>query len=193
MKISKTKLFFMIYTSLSAVLAVPLYAQDSTTPEVFDCTQPEPPAPRCPASLSSACAAAWEPTLRYREFCGTGAPVPPPEQTLEDPQATPDGTVNLLFDLIREERWSELSVLCDPRGENDGDTRSLCALEEDESSRAEAVEYLSASRVTGPAEISETFESTMALVPIVIGPEGHQRDERMNLVRRDGRWFLLSF
>lgn len=103
-------------------------------------------------------------------------------------QSTPSGTVQILFDAASSKDFAALGNLCDPKGENDGDTRSICALATDDADAEEFVEYFSKGKISGDAVI----EGNKAEVPFLFGPDG-KREETMRLVQRDGKWYLSAF
>jgi Tfp pilus assembly protein PilF len=106
------------------------------------------------------------------------------------PAASPESVVQIIFDAAQSGDWSLLGGLCDPRGENDGDTQMICDLATDETNRAEFAEAFAKGKVAGNAQISP--DGTQAQVPFVFGADG-DRQETMELVNRDGRWYLLGF
>jgi len=83
---------------------------------------------------------------------------------------------------------SDLSGLCDPLGENDGDTRDICQLTPDDGKWDEFVAWFEWGMVSGSA----TIEGDRATVPLLFGSDG-SRSEEMNLINRDGMWYLSSF
>jgi len=103
-----------------------------------------------------------------------------------DVNTTPESVVQAVFDAAKSGDFSKLGGLCDPRGENDGDTRKICELEKDMES--EFVEYFKEGKVAGDAVIN----GDQAEVPILFGPEGGE-EETMKVVQRDGKWYLMSF
>ena len=101
-------------------------------------------------------------------------------------QSTPEKAVEAVFNAARSGDISNLKSLCDPEGENDGDTRRICELSEADA--AEFFEYFKNGKVNGKAEIN----GNMAAVPILFGPEG-KKEETMNVVKRGDKWYLSSF
>lgn len=79
-----------------------------------------------------------------------------------------------------------LKNLCDPLAENDGDTRDICNLTEKR--QKEFIEYFKDGKLNGSA----TIDGDKAKVPFLFGP-GASKDEEMNLVKREGKWYLYSF
>ncbi len=103
-------------------------------------------------------------------------------------QSEPVRVVEALFAAARSGRYGPLAGLCDPSGENDGDTRGICALGRDPSGAAPFVAAFENGRVADSART----RGDRASVPFLFGPDGDRR-ETMELIRRDGRWYLSSF
>jgi len=106
--------------------------------------------------------------------------------SLEIDQSTPEKVVEAVFQAAKSGDISHLKGLCDPEGENDGDTKRICELTEADA--AEFFEYFKNGKVNGKAEI----DGEMAAVPILFGPEG-KTQETMNVVKRGDKWYLYSF
>lgn len=102
-------------------------------------------------------------------------------------QTNPEDVVKALFEAAKSKNFEMTKNLCDPKGENDGDTRSICELK-DENIKKQFVEYFSNGGVTGKAQIN----GDKAVVPFKFGPNGQKREE-MKLIKRDGKWYLYSF
>lgn len=100
-------------------------------------------------------------------------------------QSTPEGTLQMVFDAAATGALDQLVDLCDPEGENDGDTQQICDAAEDPE---EFLEYFSNAQLNGEAEI----EGDMARVPFLFGPDGSY-EETMVLVKREDKWYLYSF
>jgi hypothetical protein len=96
--------------------------------------------------------------------------------------------VQAIFDAAKNKDIVILTSLCDPKGENDGDTRRICNVAKDSKKLDEFVLWFSKGKVTGKAII----EGDRAMVPFVFGPDGKKKEE-MNLIKRDGKWYLYSF
>ena len=77
--------------------------------------------------------------------------------------------------------------LCDPKNENDGDTRDICQLK-DEKIQKEFVKYFKNGKLNGETQI----DGDKAIVPFLFGPNGDKKEE-MKLVKRDGKWYLYDF
>ena len=126
--------------------------------------------------------------------CGSNADVKPDiDKILSDPKLV----VEELFRAANTDDYSLMSQLCDPNGEGDGDTKSLCEMAEGSAEhKAEYVGYFKMGKVTGDTEYSESADGTKrAAVPFWFNhPGGESRsNETMNLLQRDGKWYLYSF
>ena len=101
-------------------------------------------------------------------------------------QETPEQTVEAVFEAAKTGNFDLLSGLCDPKGENDGDTKDICDLKNQPAERQKLFkEFFSNGRIEGNASI----EGDKAKVKIKFGPDG-AKDETFNLVQRDGKWYL---
>jgi hypothetical protein len=100
----------------------------------------------------------------------------------------PVKVVQAIFDAAKNKDIVILTTLCDPEGENDGDTRRICDVAKDTRKLDEFVLWFSKGKVTGEAVIEED----RARVPFIFGPDGNKKEE-MNLIKRDGKWYLYSF
>ena len=99
-------------------------------------------------------------------------------------QDTPEGVVNTIFDAAKNKDYSKLSTLCAP--DADGDSKHICDMKEED--KESFVSYFSKGKVNGSAAIT----GDAAAVPILFGPDG-TKEETMNLVKKDGKWYLQSF
>ena len=102
----------------------------------------------------------------------------------------PESVVQAIFDAAKSGDFSGLKDLCDPLGENDGDTQAICGLATDAANRDEFVQYFSTGKVNGSAQISPAGDK--AQVPFLLGPDGDS-EGTMTLVNRDGQWYLFGF
>ena len=109
---------------------------------------------------------------------------PEPEIDFTDPVSV----LQAVFTAARTEDFGILSGLCDPLGENDGDTAMICAMSEDHPEVEMFIEHFATGRVIGEALIV----GDRARVDFTFGPDGDE-GETMGLVRRDGRWYLIDF
>ena len=101
-------------------------------------------------------------------------------------QSTPEKVVEAVFNAAKSGDIDHLKGLCDPKGENDGDTKRICELTEADA--AEFIEYFKNGKVNGKAVI----EGDMATVPILFGPE-RKTEESMKVIKRGDKWYLYSF
>ena len=99
-------------------------------------------------------------------------------------QDTPEGVVNIIFDAAKNKDYSKLSTLCAP--DADSDSKHICDMKEED--KESFVSYFSKGKVNGSAAIT----GDAAAVPILFGPDG-TKEETMNLVKKDGKWYLQSF
>lgn len=115
-------------------------------------------------------------------------------------QTTPETALEAVFQAAKSGDGEGLSLLCDPMGENDGDTECICAFDPNYN-RARCREQFPAkefkaafqdAKITDVPKITLTNGVEFAEVPFLFGP-GATRKETMNMVKRDGKWYLLSF
>lgn len=106
-----------------------------------------------------------------------------------NPQSDPKKVVEMIFTAAKTGNLNPLMNICDPLGEGDGDTRSLCKVANaTPEGQEEFKEYFKFGQVIGNAVI----DGNRAVVQFKFGPQGN-RDETMNLVNRNGLWYLSSF
>jgi len=103
---------------------------------------------------------------------------------------SPESVVQAIFDAAQSGDLSSLKGLCDPLGENDGDTQAICDLATDAANRDEFVQYFFTGKVNGSAQIGPAGDK--ATVPFLFGPDGDS-EGTMTLVNRDGQWYLFDF
>jgi len=99
-------------------------------------------------------------------------------------QVTPEDVVNSIFAAAKAKDYSGLSKLCDT--DADSDSKKICDLQDKD--KASFEEYFSKGKIDGNA----TINGSEAAVPILFGPDG-TKSETMNLVQKDGKWYLKSF
>lgn len=103
---------------------------------------------------------------------------------------SPEEVVQAMFDAARSGDFAALGDLCDPLGENDRDTQLICEAATDDTNREEIVKFFAKGKISGDTQISPNGNE--AQVPILFGPDGDS-EETLNLIKRDGRWYLLGF
>ena len=118
---------------------------------------------------------------------------PPPKRPTKHAKVTvdhssPSAVTEAVFAAARTNNASALSGLCDPKGENDGDTRKICILTTKHRKWKEFVRYFAKAKLRGKTMIKKN----RAKVPFFFGPNG-KRKEEMNLIRRGENWYLMSF
>ena len=106
------------------------------------------------------------------------------------PALSPEGVVLSIFEAARTGDFTGLAGLCDPLGENDGDTQMICDLATDDTNREEFIAAFSTGTVIGDAVVA--LSGDRAEVPFLFGPDGDE-EETMELVKRNDRWYLLGF
>jgi hypothetical protein len=104
--------------------------------------------------------------------------------------ADPESVLQMVFEAAQTGDFSSLQNLCDPLGENDGDTQMICNLATDDTERDSFIEFFAKGQINGNAQISP--DGNEAEVPFLFGPDG-QNEETMKLTNRDGQWYLFSF
>jgi hypothetical protein len=102
--------------------------------------------------------------------------------------SNPKRVLSSVFYAAKSGQAQHLSTLCDPRGGADEDVGRICGLTTESPDWASFVRHFENAHLIGEARIS----GDRALVNFAFGPEGRQ-SETMELRRRDGRWYLLSF
>ncbi len=106
------------------------------------------------------------------------------------PATSPESVVQAIFEAAKSGDFASLKELCDPLGENDGDTQMICDIATDDTNQEEFVQYFATGKISGDAKISRGGDK--AEVPFLFGPDG-DREETMELINRDGQWYLFSF
>ncbi|MEM7059172.1 MAG: hypothetical protein AAF557_16425 [Pseudomonadota bacterium] len=112
-----------------------------------------------------------------------------PASAAEVDFTSPEAVTTAIFEAAQTGDSSALATLCDPRGENDGDTQEyICEMTAGSANWDEYVSYFAKGKLNGPAEVN----GLKAKVPFLFGPDGTDK-ETMNLIQRDGKWYLSSF
>lgn len=94
-----------------------------------------------------------------------------------------------LFKAAKTANYSLLVNLCDPLGQCDGDSKSICNLiNANQEAQLQFCEQFKKGRIVGKTIIKNDF----AKVKIKFGKNG-KKDEVIVLVKREGKWFLYSF
>ncbi len=106
------------------------------------------------------------------------------------PATSPESVVQTIFDAAKSGDFASLEELCDPLGENDGDTQMICDLATDDTNREEFVQNFATGNIGGDAKISP--DGAEAKVPFLFGPDG-DGEQTMGLINRDGQWYLFGF
>jgi hypothetical protein len=112
------------------------------------------------------------------------------EEDEVDVHDNPIWLVEWIFEIANTAEYYLLYDLCDPMEENDGDTRSICQIAE-----ATEEEQNAFSGIFGPGTVTGDViytSKTTAKVPITFGYDSEVNEE-LNVVLRDGKWYLLSF
>lgn len=104
-------------------------------------------------------------------------------------QSNPVWVVNQIFEAAKTGNYESLLTLCDPNGEGDGDVKRICSVYlSSKEDKDEFNSYFKFGQVLGKAVIA----GNEAMIQIKFGPQGN-KDETMNLLQRDGKWYLRSF
>jgi hypothetical protein len=103
-------------------------------------------------------------------------------------QSDPVVVLAEVFAAARSGEVSGLAHLCAPGGDADRDVLRICGLATDETGLEEFSTFFRAGQISG----EPTIEGERAAVPFLFGPDG-TRPETMNLVQREGLWYLQSF
>jgi tetratricopeptide (TPR) repeat protein len=100
----------------------------------------------------------------------------------------PVSVLEALFFAAATGDYTILAGLCDPLGENDGDTAYLCEITAEHEAAEEFKTYFANGRITGEPLIDGDF----AELPFLFGPDGDD-SETMNFIQRDGKWYLYDY
>ncbi|MEO7308869.1 MAG: hypothetical protein ABIX01_00615 [Chitinophagaceae bacterium] len=103
-------------------------------------------------------------------------------------QSTPEGVAEIIFNSARTGEFAPLKSLCNDAVDTDGDSKKVCEVATDKESQKQFVEYFSRGKVNGVASV----EGDKAAVKIFFGPEG-TKEETLNMVKKDDKWYLASF
>lgn len=109
-----------------------------------------------------------------------------------DIHLTPENLVNSMFKAISEKDYAVLREICDPLGENDGDSSSICGMEYlEETEQNEIRAYFGKACINGSVTYETEDGVSYAQVPILFGPNKDLK-ETINLVNRKGKWFFYG-
>ena len=118
---------------------------------------------------------------------GCAKEIQDPRSERVDPR-DPKSVTASIFYAAETGRTDHLRGLCDPRGENDSDTARICAMTPSSPAWRSFRDTFARGRLNGEPRVS----GDRAALHFLFGPEGVD-SETMELVQRDGRWYLLSF
>ena len=102
--------------------------------------------------------------------------------------ADPASVVQAIFLAAQTQKYEQLAGLCDPLGEHDGDMDLICNMNAGHPDVASFVAFFANAQIAGEPVI----DGDQAKVPVLVGSNGDQ-EETMNLIQRDGEWYLLGF
>jgi hypothetical protein len=102
--------------------------------------------------------------------------------------SNPKRVLSSVFYAAKTGKADHLESLCDPRGTANEFAARICAETPGGDDWPAFVEQFRSAHLIGEARIS----GDRALVNFAFGPDGKET-ETMELVRRDGRWYLKSF
>jgi hypothetical protein len=115
-------------------------------------------------------------------------------KTIDDPVSgevdftSPKSVLGSVFHAARTGETDHLAGLCDPAGEASAPARRICAVTADSKDFASFRANFARARLDGEPRIA----GDQASIKFLYGPRGSD-PEVMKLVRREGRWYLLSF
>jgi hypothetical protein len=104
-------------------------------------------------------------------------------------QSTPKGVAEMVFGAAQSGDYSRLKDLCDASLDTDGDAKHICDVTTgDDELKNQFKEHFSKGTVVGDPVI----EGDNAKVEILFGPDGTKK-ETLNMTKKDGKWYLVSF
>ena len=102
-------------------------------------------------------------------------------------QSKPENVLQAVFDCAKSGALAKLKGLASSTA--DGDVKNVCAVSEaPQEVQADFKKHFATGKIVGAARV----EGDRAAIGFLFGPDG-SKDETMNLVRENGRWFLDSF
>jgi hypothetical protein len=102
-------------------------------------------------------------------------------------QSNPVSVVTAIFTAASTGKVDGLAALIDPT-DADGDAKRIGEAATDEKVKGEFTKYFAKAKIAGVPKI----DGDKAEVPILFGLEG-TKAETMNMIKRDGKWYLQSF
>lgn len=105
-------------------------------------------------------------------------------------QSKPENLMNIIFQAAKSGDFSQLTALCHPDADGDGDVKDVCSCGEkgaDPEMLESFKEYFSTGEVTETRMIVDEAE-----VDFNFGPDGTKK-ETMRMIEIDGKWYLKSF
>ncbi|MES2773268.1 MAG: hypothetical protein V4722_03740 [Bacteroidota bacterium] len=103
-------------------------------------------------------------------------------------QTTPQGVAEIMFSSAKSGEFAALESLCNAAVDTDGDSKKVCEVAKDKEFQKSYVEYFSTGKVNG----EPTVDGDKAEVKILFGADG-TKEETLNMVKKDGKWYLASF
>jgi len=100
----------------------------------------------------------------------------------------PKSVTGSIFYAAESGHTAHLAGLCDPAGASDDDTRRICAMHPGAPDWASFRRNFARGRLNGEPRV----HGDHAALEFLFGPDGRD-GETMELVRRDGRWYLSTF
>ncbi|HUH51033.1 MAG TPA: hypothetical protein VLZ11_02935 [Flavobacterium sp.] len=105
-----------------------------------------------------------------------------------DFQKTPESLMNYMFKSAKTGNLSNFRYLCDPYAENDSDTKAICYAEMlTQKGREELITGFANGRIMGEPKI----KGDKAEIEFAFGPSSSEL-KKMNLINRNGLWYLMS-
>lgn len=120
----------------------------------------------------------------------------------------PKSVVNAIFYAAQTKDFAVMQQLCDPNGQGDGDTQKLCAISQiakqvgddddngdNQKKLDEFVKMFRSARINGTISYNDREGTQYARVPFLFNPSEREsrNSETMELVKRNGKWYLSNF
>ncbi len=179
-KLSKKTLLTLMSTTCLGILLLLLTACGGTT----TAPTPTPEPPTATATPIPTSTATPEPTAT-----SVSTATPTPDPAVEAAFAA-EAVLKLVFKAAQTQKFDSLQYLCDPYKQNDSDTEMICNLATDETNREMFIELFANGKINGKAKLAP--DGGAAAIPFLFGPSGDQ-SETMQMIQRDGEWYLFSF